>query len=75
MARDLYNLNLYAKLMVLLRLYNLTIAAIAEASLVRISAEQTPSLHSISESNFSVRSNPLRACIATVRLLCPSGLV
>ena len=39
---DLYNLDLLAKLRVLLRqvLFNLAIAAIAEANLKRISAEQ-----------------------------------
>ena len=41
MTRDLYNLNVLAKLMVLLRqiLFNLAIVAVAEAILVRISAE------------------------------------
>ena len=42
-------MNLLAKLMALLRqtLFNLTIAAIAEATLTRISAEQVPSLHTV----------------------------
>ena len=41
-TRELNNLNLFAKLMVLHRqiLFNLAIAAIAEAILMRISAEQ-----------------------------------
>ena len=41
MTRDLYNLNLFAKLMVLLRqiLFNPAIAAVAEAILMRISAD------------------------------------
>ena len=53
MKRDFYTLNVLAKLMVLLRqlLFNLSIAAIAEAILMRISAvddhwdewSQTPS--------------------------------
>ena len=45
--RDLY--NLLAKLMVLLRqiLVNLAIAAITEVILMRISAEQVPSLHRV----------------------------
>ena len=49
MTRDLYNFNLLAKLMVLLReiLINLAIAAIAEAILMWISAEQVPSLHRV----------------------------
>ena len=48
-TRDLYNLNLLAKLMLLHRqiLFNLAVAAIAEAILIQISAEQVPSLHSI----------------------------
>ena len=48
-TRDLYNLNLVGKLMVLLRqiLFSLAIAAIAEAILMRTSAEQVPSLHRI----------------------------
>ena len=47
MTRALY--NLFAKLMVLLRkiLFNLAIAAVAEAILMRISAEQVPSLHRV----------------------------
>ena len=49
MTRDLCNLNLLAKLMVSLHqiLFNLAVAAIAEAVLLRISAEQVPSLHRI----------------------------
>ena len=49
MTRDLYNLNLLAKLMVLHYqiLFNLIIAAIAEAILMRISSEQVPSSHVI----------------------------
>ena len=48
-TRDLYNLSLLAKLMVLQRqiLFNLAIAAIADAILMRISAEQVPSLHRV----------------------------
>ena len=46
---DLYNLNLHAKVMYLLRhiLFNLAIVAIAEAILMLISAEQVPSLHRV----------------------------
>ena len=49
MTRDLYSLNLPAKLMVLHRqmLFSLAIAAIAEASLMRTSAEQVSSLHRV----------------------------
>ena len=49
MTRDLYNLNLLVKLMVFLRqiMFNLAIAAIAEAILMRISAEQVQSLHRV----------------------------
>ena len=45
--RDAYSLNLLAKLMVLHRriLLSLAIAAIAEAILMRTSADQVPSLH------------------------------
>ena len=45
MARDLCSLNLLAKLMVLRHqiLFSLAIAAIVEAILMRISAEQMPS--------------------------------
>ena len=48
-TRDLYNLNLLVKLMAFLRqiMFNLAIAAIAEAILTRISAEQVPSLHRV----------------------------
>ena len=48
-TRDSYNLNLLERLMVLLRqiLFNLAIAAIAEAILMQISAEQVPSLHGV----------------------------
>ena len=48
-TRDLYNLNLLEKLIVLYRhiLFSLAIAAIAEAILVRTSAEQVPSLHRV----------------------------
>ena len=48
-TRDLYNLNLLAKLMVLhcQILCILTIAAIAEAILIRISAEHVLSLHRV----------------------------
>ena len=47
--RDLYNLDLLAKLMMLHHqiLFNLAIAAIAKAILIRISAEQVRSLHRI----------------------------
>ena len=49
-TRDLYSLNLLAKLIVLHRqiLFSLTIATIAEAILIRVSAEQVPSLHRVS---------------------------
>ena len=50
MTRDLYSLNLLAKLMVLLHqiLFNLATAATsAEAILMPISAEQVPSLHRV----------------------------
>ena len=49
MTGDLYDLNLLVKLRVLLYLglINLAITAIAEATLLRISAEQVPSLHKI----------------------------
>ena len=52
MTRDLYSLNLLAKLMVLYRLilFSLTIAAIAEAILIRTSPEQLPSLHRVAPS-------------------------
>ena len=46
MTRDLYNLNLLAKLMVLLHQILFTLA-IAEVILVRISAEQVQSLHMV----------------------------
>ena len=48
-TRQLYSLNLLAKLMVLHRqiLFSLAIAAIAEAILMRTSAEQMPSLHRV----------------------------
>ena len=46
-TKHLYNLNLLAKLMVLLSqiLFNLATADIAEAILMQISAEQVPSMH------------------------------
>ena len=49
MTRDMYSLNLLVKLMVLLRqiLFSLAIAAIAEAILMWISAQQVPSLYSV----------------------------
>ena len=45
----MYNLNLLAKLMVLLYqiLFNLAVAAVAEAILMQTSAEQVPSLHRV----------------------------
>ena len=48
-TRDLHNLNLLAKLMVLLHqiLFNLATAGITEAILMQISAEQVPSLHRV----------------------------
>ena len=48
-TRDLYNLNMLAKLMVLQGqvLFNLVIVAISETILMRISAEQVPSLHRV----------------------------
>ena len=47
MTRDLYNLNLLVNLMLLLHqfLFSLAIAAVAEAILMWISAEQVPYLH------------------------------
>ena len=48
LTRDLYNLNLLAKLMGHLRQFNLTIASITEAILMRISAEHVPVLQSCS---------------------------
>ena len=49
MTRELQSLNLLAKLMVLNRqiLFSLAIAAVAEAILMRTSAEQVPSLHMV----------------------------
>ena len=49
-TRDLCNLNLLAKLIVLCHqiLFSLAIAAIAEAILLWISAERVPSLHRVS---------------------------
>ena len=48
-TRDSYSLNLLAKLLVLHRqiLFSLATAAIAEAILMRTSAEQVPSLHRV----------------------------
>ena len=48
-TRDLKSLNLLAKLMVVhcQILFSLTTAAIAEAILMRTSAEQVPSLHRV----------------------------
>ena len=55
MARDLYSLNLLAKLMVLQNqiLLSLAIAVIAEAILIQISAELVPSLHKVAPSHGS----------------------
>ena len=49
MTRDLYNLNLLAKLMVLYCqiLFRMAIAAIAEAIVMRISAVLMPSLYKV----------------------------
>ena len=49
MTRDLWSLNSFAKLMVLHRQipFNLAIAAIAEAILMRISVELVSSLHRV----------------------------
>ena len=49
MTRDLQSLNLLAKLMVLHRqvLFGLTLAVIAEAILMRNSAEPSPFLHRV----------------------------
>ena len=49
MTKDLYSLNLLAKLMVLHRqiLFSLATAAIVEAILMQTSAEQVPSLHRV----------------------------
>ena len=46
MTRDLYSLNLFAKLMMLhcQILFSLAIAAVAEVILIRTSAEQVPFL-------------------------------
>ena len=46
-TRNLYNLNLLAKLMALFCkiLFNMANAAVAEAIVMRISAEHVPSLH------------------------------
>ena len=57
--RDLYNLNLLAKLLVFLRKipFNLAIAAIAEAILMWISAECVPSLRRVA-SKYLKRSSP-----------------
>ena len=48
-TRDLCNLNLLVRLMLLLRqtLFNLVIGTTAGAILMRISAEQVPSLHRV----------------------------
>ena len=48
-TRDLYNLNLLAKLMVLLHqiLFNLAFPTFAEAILMQNFAEQVPSLHRV----------------------------
>ena len=48
-SRDLYNLNLLAKLIVLLHQisFNLAIAAISEVIQMWISAEHVPSLHGV----------------------------
>ena len=48
-TRDLYNFNLLSKLLVLHRqiLFSLAAAAIAEAIMMRTSAEQVPSLHRV----------------------------
>ena len=56
MTRDLYNLNLLAKLMVLRRqiLLSLAIAAIAEVILMRTSAEQVPSLQRVAPGYLSL---------------------
>ena len=49
MTRNLYSMNVLAKLMVLHRqiLFNQAIVAIAEAILMRTSAEQMPSLYRV----------------------------
>ena len=56
MTSDLYNLNLLAKLMVLLRqiLFILAITAIAETILMRNSAEQVPSLGRVTPKYFKL---------------------
>ena len=50
-TRDLWNLKLLAKLMMLHRqiLFGLAIAAISEAILMRTSAEKAPFLHKVLE--------------------------
>ena len=52
----MHSLNVRAKLVVLHRqiLFSLAIAAITEAILVRISAEQVPSLHMVAPRNLKV---------------------
>ena len=56
MRRDLYSLNLLAKLMVLHRqtLFSLAIAAVAEATLMPISADQVPSLPRVARSHLKL---------------------
>ena len=55
-TRDLQRLNLLAKLMVFhcQILFSLVIAAIAEAILMRTSAEQVPSLHRVAPMYFKL---------------------
>ena len=60
MIRDLYSFILLAKLMVLLRqiLFTQAIAVTAEAILMRVSAEQMPSLHRIAPKDFMLVTSP-----------------
>ena len=75
-TRDLHSLNVRAKLVVLHRqiLFSLAIAAITEAILVRISAEQVPSLHMVAPRNLKVvkSSNFWPFMLISARLLVMS---
>ena len=55
-TRDMYSFNLFAKLMVSHRktLCSLAIAAIDESILMPTSAEQVPSLHTVSSSSWNL---------------------
>ena len=64
MTRDLYNLDLFAKLMVLHHkiLFSLASAAIAEAILMQISAEQVSSLHRIAPRYLKLVTSSTSGC-------------